>query len=127
MKQEKLTSWDDLKRYRAEIANKMSQTANETLIAVGMATCGEAAGAKAVMEALGDEIKAKGVKHVKVVPTGCFGFCYAEPMLEVRSPGQPGIKYGYVDDKIARVIIRKHIIDGELLDNAILGQEVQKP
>jgi len=123
----KLNSWDGLKKFRGEIINEAAASTDAYTIAVGMGTCGVAAGGDVVMAALKDEIQKLGVKNVSVVPTGCYGFCYAEPMVEVHTPGQRGIKYGYVDDKIARVIIRKHIIGGELLDKAIIGQEVQRP
>ncbi len=28
-----------------------------------------------------------GREDVKIVPVGCYGFCYAEPMVEVREAG----------------------------------------
>ena len=123
----KINSWDDLKKFRGEIKNESDKKAGETVIAVGMATCGVAAGADAVMNALKDEIEKANVQNVSLISSGCYGFCYAEPMVEVRAPGEPGVKYGNVDDKLAREIIRKHIVDGEILDKAVIGQEVQKP
>jgi (2Fe-2S) ferredoxin len=123
----KINSWDELRKYRKDVVAEAGKTADETVIAVGMATCGVAAGADAVMEALKDELGKAGVSNVSLISTGCYGFCYAEPMVEVRVPGAPGIKYGYVDEKLARSIVRQHIVKGELLDDAIIGQEVQKP
>jgi (2Fe-2S) ferredoxin len=123
----KISSWDELKKLREGVISDAGKSAGETVVAVGMATCGVAAGAGAVMDALKDEIAKAGIKNVSLISTGCYGFCYAEPMVEVRSPGAPGIKYGYVDEELARAIVRRHLAKGELLDNAILGQEVQKP
>lgn len=123
----KVQSWDDLKKLRGEIKSEIDKASAQTVIAVGMATCGVAAGANEVMDALKDELRKSGVGNVSLVATGCYGFCYAEPMVEVREPGAAGVKYGYVNEETARQIIRKHILKGELLDHVILGQEVQKP
>jgi len=127
MAETKINSWDGLKKYRENVISETGKKAGETVIAVGMATCGVAAGANSVYAALQDELQKAGVKNVSLMSTGCYGFCYAEPMVEVRVPGAPGIKYGSVNDETAREIIRKHIVKGELLDNAIIGQEVQRP
>ena len=127
METARINSWDELKKRRGEIKAEAESAAEITEIAVGMGTCGVAAGAGAVYDALKDELQKSGAKNVSLVSTGCYGFCFAEPMVEVRIPGEPGVKYGYVDDKLARDIINRHIVKGELLDRAILGQEVQKP
>ena len=123
----KIDSWDALKALRGEINRQSAAEPDRTVVAVGMATCGVAAGAKAVMDALRDELDKAGAGGVSLVSTGCYGFCYAEPMVEVKTPGAPGIKYGYVDGDIARQIVRRHIMEGDLLDSNIIGQEVQKP
>ena len=47
------------------------------LLRVGVASCGIAAGADGVMTILKE--KADGIP---VIGTGCFGHCYAEPVVE---------------------------------------------
>jgi len=87
----KLKSWDDLKRFREESQTETSllkPESEKTILAVGEATCGIAAGAKKVADALRDEINRQGIQNVSVVTTGCLGYCYAEPMVEVRMPGK---------------------------------------
>ena len=49
-------------------------------IKVGVASCGVAAGAEAVMEAL-----KRNAGDIPVVGVGCIGHCYAEPMVEVET------------------------------------------
>ena len=127
MEEKKITSWQDLKEYRGNLKNRTDETTEETVIAVGLGTCGVAAGGDIINNALLDEIQKSGLKNISVVPTGCFGFCYAEPMVEVRSPNSPGIKYGPIDAEKAREIIRRHVVKNELLDDAIICQEVQIP
>lgn len=126
----KLKSLDELRKLRDQAAEntKLRDVDDEkrAVLAVGMATCGIAAGARTTMSALRDAIDKNGVQNVSIVATGCFGYCYAEPLVEVRMPGQEPIRYGNVDEARAREIVEKHIMRGELLDNAIIGREVPR-
>lgn len=57
-------------------------------IAVGMGTCGVGNGAEAVFRAFADAIDHRGMS-VELVRTGCFGFCAAEPLVNIWIPGKP--------------------------------------
>ena len=97
------------------------------VLAVGLATCGIAAGGEAVMEALKEEVQNAGIaERVTFVSTGCLGYCYMEPLVEVRMPNRSSILYGDVDPEMAREIVRKHLIEGRLLDKAIIGRKVKR-
>jgi len=65
-----------------------------TKIAVGMASCGLAAGAGKVFDGLNALLADD--PEVVVTPTGCLGFCQMEPMVSVHRPGQPRIVYSQV-------------------------------
>jgi hypothetical protein len=52
-----------------------------------MATCGIASGAKPIMDFFVDELDKRGIGAV-VTQTGCMGYCYAEPTVEVQLPGR---------------------------------------
>ena len=126
----KIGSWDELKKFRESVAadaNTYASTTDRVVLAVGMATCGAAAGAGETMESLLDEIRKKNLTNVSVIPTGCYGYCYAEPMVEVRIPGKPPVRYGNVDDALARKIVGKHVGDGEIIEDAVIRQEVLRP
>ncbi len=56
-------------------------------IAVGMATCGRAAGAIQVYDALAERIAARNLDAL-LVSTGCIGYCQREPLVDVRVPGR---------------------------------------
>jgi len=122
---EKIKSWDELKKLRT--ANAAARDGEATVLAVGMATCGVAAGARDVADALADEIKKQSLENISIMATGCYGFCYAEPMVEVRVPGKAAVRYGYVDPAAARDIVRKHLMHGEILEKNLLTQEVTRP
>ncbi|MDR1067183.1 MAG: (2Fe-2S) ferredoxin domain-containing protein [Clostridiales bacterium] len=124
----KIKSLDELKKIREEAKNSTSlrttgENPDRVVIKVGMATCGIAAGARVVMGALIDEIARLQLENVSVMATGCVGMCYAEPIVEVHTPGRGVIRYGNVSEKLARDIIEKHIVAGELLEDVIVGRE----
>jgi NADP-reducing hydrogenase subunit HndB len=120
----KITSLADLKRKREEL-NSGLDTRNKTMIPgntiqvkVAMATCGIASGARTVMEFFTEQLERRNVVAV-VTPTGCMGYCYAEPTIEVKLPGQDPVVFGFVDLKRADQIIEKYIKTGELVDGII--------
>ncbi|MDE2900594.1 MAG: NADH-quinone oxidoreductase subunit F, partial [Chloroflexota bacterium] len=63
-----------------------------TRIRVGVALCGHAAGAFAVLDALRAEAASRGL-DAAVQEVGCIGFCYAEPLVDVQAPGGPRVFY----------------------------------
>jgi len=81
-------------------------------ISVGMATCGRAAGATAVYDALRDEADARGL-DLALVATGCIGYCQQEPLVDVRVPGQARVLYARVTPDRARELIAA-LATGEL-------------
>ncbi len=121
---EKLKSLADLKRIREEAKGKLELRVRgdspEGLVQVkvAMATCGIASGAKPVMDFFVEELDKRGIGAI-VTQTGCMGYCYAEPTVEVQLPGQEPVVFGYVDRKRADEIIEKYIKNGELVEGII--------
>jgi (2Fe-2S) ferredoxin len=127
---EKLNSWDELKKYRADTKGETSLLSDESdriVLAVGEATCGIAAGAKKMADVMQAEIDRLELKNVSIIATGCYGFCYAEPMVEVRVSGKPSVYYGYLTEDVAKSIITKHIVQNEPIEANILRTEVLIP
>lgn len=91
---------------------------SKVLIKVAMATCGIASGAKTILEYMHNELTKRNIS-AQLMPTGCMGYCYAEPTIEVTLPGSDAVVFGYVDEKKADEIIEKYIIDGELTSGII--------
>lgn len=82
------------------------------VITVGTATCGRAAGARQVVEAINEEILRAGL-DVSIVEVGCMGHCYAEPMVNVTKPGYPTMVYGYVTPDIARRLVQDFLVNDD--------------
>jgi NADP-reducing hydrogenase subunit HndB len=54
-----------------------------------------------------------------------MGYCHSEPTIEVIEPGKDSIIYGKMTKDRAGELIQKHIIDGELLQDSIIGKTHQ--
>ena len=65
-----------------------------------------------------EKIKKENIAAV-VTQTGCMGYCYAEPTVEVKKPGQDPVVFSYVDVKKAEEIVDKYIRNNELLDGIL--------
>lgn len=77
-------------------------------IRVGMSTCGLAAGAGPVHETLTQEVARRGL-NIPVLPTGCNGMCYAEPLVEIHTADMPPVMYGGIDSAAAIRLLDEHI------------------
>jgi NADP-reducing hydrogenase subunit HndB len=93
---------------------------NKIRVTVGMATCGIASGARDTINEIIEEVKKQELKNVNVVQSGCMGFCYAEPTVEVREPGKESVLYGKVDRERASEIVKKHIVDGKPIEDWVI-------
>jgi NADP-reducing hydrogenase subunit HndB len=120
----KVKSLADLRKMKDGLENKLNlreksnNAENLVQIKVAMATCGIASGAKIVMDYLINELEKRNIEAV-VTQTGCMGYCYAEPTIEVTLPHQDPVVFGYVDEKKADEIIEKYIKNNELVEGII--------
>lgn len=120
----KVKSLDDLRKMRDELKSKVDlrekgENAEKVVqIKVSMATCGIASGAKEIMNYMIEELEHRSIEGI-VTQTGCMGFCYAEPTIEVTLPNEAPVVFGFVDTRKASEIIEKYIKKGELVDGII--------
>jgi NADH-quinone oxidoreductase subunit F len=84
---------------------------NNPVVLVGTATCGRAAGAIEVLNAIRQQLEAEH-QDIPVIEVGCMGHCYAEPLVSIIKPGgeYPPILYGYVTPEIARLLVRDYVL-----------------
>ena len=118
----KIMSLDDLGRLKEELSAKRAQEAARgmTHVTIGMGSCGIAAGARVVLQALLAEIQASQAKNVEISQTGCIGLCAREPILEVAVGAAPKVAYGNVDEEIVKRIVREHILAGKAVQEFVI-------
>lgn len=90
-------------------------------IAVGMATCGIAAGARPVMTAFMDEVGKHNLTNVVVAQTGCIGMCRYEPIVEITCPGKEKVTYVHVKPDMVAKIVSDHVVNGQPVIQYTIG------
>ena len=90
---------------------------NSVRVVVGMATCGIAAGARPVLNALVEGVNKEGLtEKVTVSQTGCIGICQLEPIVEVFEPGKEKITYVKMTPEKAARVIEEHLKNGSVVN-----------
>ena len=93
------------------------------LLVCGGTGC-HSSGSKAVMEALETEIANKGLtEEVKVVETGCNGYCAAGPVMVVYPEG---IFYQKLEPKDVPVLVEEHLLKGRPVERLFYQEPTLK-
>jgi NADP-reducing hydrogenase subunit HndB len=113
---------EDLEIIRKITLPKVSQGLDRknTRIVVGMGTCGIAAGAEPVYDAIIDEISKLKLKNVTVVKTGCIGVCRLEPLVEIIRPGEEKVTYVKMSPHKARRVVASHLLVGSIMEECTM-------
>ncbi len=113
----------DLRKIKAESQKETeARKNNETQIIIGMGTCGIAAGARAVMTAVLEELAKRGLHNVAVLQTGCIGMCQKEPLLDIVRPGEDRVTYGPVKPEDVPRIIADHLVNGIVVEDLVVAK-----
>ena len=115
---------EELMALREKMQNNMNvrkDENNEIRVVVGMATCGIAAGARPVLNALNDEIIKRNLNNVKVTQTGCIGVCRLEPIVEVYVPGEEKVTYVKMTPEKVPAIVTEHIVNRNVVTEYTIG------
>jgi len=89
-------------------------------IFIGSATCGRAAGAGPVLEAINTTLAQRNLKAT-ITQVGCIGLCYTEPLVDIIKPNRPRICYGNVTPEIIPQLIEDYIINDNPRPDLALG------
>ncbi|HPT82895.1 MAG TPA: NADH-quinone oxidoreductase subunit NuoF [Limnochordia bacterium] len=111
----------ELRELRTVLQQQAQNGRAKPRIIVGMGTCGIAAGAKDVFNAVVQEVESRRL-DVVVAQTGCIGMCQREPLLDVELPGGPRVTYGNVAVKDVPRIIASHVLNGSIVEELAVAQ-----
>ena len=120
----KIKSYEELLAHRNRIqkdskaTDELNQRTDPVRVKLAMATCGIAAGACTIMDFLSQSLEKRGIDAL-VTKTGCMGYCYAEPTIEVTLPGEAPVVFGDVDLTRADQIIERYIKNSEIIEGVI--------
>ena len=119
-----MKSLKELAEIRERMKNKVAlrEGTGEIRVVVGMATCGIAAGARPVLNALVEQVAEQNLgDRVTVTQTGCIGMCRFEPIVEVFEGDKERVTYVKVKPEMVPEIIKQHLIDGKPVTKYTIG------
>ena len=113
-----MKSLAELQAIRNKMQNKvvLREGSGDIRVVVGMATCGIAAGARPVLNALVESVNELGLSDkVTVSQTGCIGICQFEPVVEVFEAGKEKVTYVKMTAEKAKEVAESHLQGGKVL------------
>ena len=115
---------EDLKKIKEKTAKETSLRDGPAniKITVHMGTCGIAAGAREVMNALMEEMAAADRQDIRVVASGCLGMCSSEPNVTIEIEGSEPIVYQLMDTNKMRQVFKRHVLLGEVQTDFALAR-----
>jgi NADP-reducing hydrogenase subunit HndB len=115
---------EDLKKIKEKTAKETSLRDGPAniKITVHMGTCGIAAGARDVMNALMEEMAEADRQDIRVVASGCMGMCSSEPNVTVEEQSGEPIVYQLMDSNKMRQVFKRHVLLGEVQTDFALAK-----
>lgn len=118
-------------KLKIEDLEKISQKVRKTVllrdgagrakITVHMGTCGIAAGARAIMNTVMEELDKKDILDVILTSSGCAGLCSREPMVTVELKDEAPVKYVDITPEKILKIIKEHVLGGNVVQDYALA------
>lgn len=99
---------------------------NKAKILVGMGTCGLAAGAQAVFEAIQENITKLNI-DAEIVPVGCVGYCQKEVIVDIQKIDFPKLSYGNVTPENVGELLKSVFYKGKNNTELIIGKYKREP
>ena len=114
---------EELKQLKAEAQRTIRvREGTSTKIVVGMGTCGIAAGAREVMQAILVELARRDIEAT-VATTGCAGMCVQEPLVDVEQAGRR-VTYGKMSSSRVPMLIEEHLVQGRIISEWVVARGV---
>src|SRR5271157_3548531 len=108
------------RRRRAEARWAALAASPNPVVYIGMGSCGLAAGAGDVHDAVRAHLDERGI-DAHIVAVGCIGPCYLEPLLDVQLPGRARLSYSNMTAELA-VKTLDALLAGELPKRHLVGR-----
>ena len=113
-----MKSLAELKAIKEKMKDKvvLREGTADVRVVVGMATCGIAAGARPVLNAMVEGVNESGLADkVTVSQTGCIGLCQYEPIVEIFEAGKDKVTYVKMDAQKAKRVVEEHLKGGKIV------------
>ena len=114
---------EDLQKIKDQTrrTTQLRDGAGRAKVTVHMGTCGIAAGARNIMDALLKIVDEQDVSDVIVSASGCAGLCSREPMATVELVDEAPVKYVDLTAEKIRKVFMEHVMGGEIVSEYALA------
>lgn len=117
-----IKSLEELQQLRAGMTQAVrSRRQTNTVITVGMGTCGIAAGARETLQAIEEELAKRQIDAL-LVTAGCIGVCIREPLVDIQQAGGSRIVYANIQPEMVPRLIDEHVLKGQPVKEWVLGR-----
>lgn len=115
---------DDLEKISQRVRKTvlLRDGAGRAKITVHMGTCGIAAGARKIMNALMEEIEKRNIDDIILTNSGCAGLCSREPMATIELKDEAPVKYVDLTPEKIRKIFSEHVLNGKIVEEYALAK-----
>ncbi len=115
---------EDLKKIKENVKKSTSlrEGGAKIKITVHMGTCGIAAGAREVMDALLEQMAETDRQDIRIMNSGCMGMCSSEPNVTVEVEGEKPVIYQHMDANRMRQVFKRHVLAGEVQTDFALAR-----
>ena len=120
-----MKSLAELQAIKEKMKNKvvLREGTGDLRVVVGMATCGIAAGARPVLNAVVEAVNESGLTDkVTVSQTGCIGLCQYEPIVEVFEAGKEKVTYVKMTADKAKRVVEEHLKGGKVITEYTIAE-----
>lgn len=115
----KIKSLDELASIREKMKDEVAirhGNEHQFKVVVAMGTCGIAAGARPVLNALYEDVENASIfDKVTVTQSGCVGNCQLEPIVEVYEQGKEKVTYVNMTVEKAKRVVDEHLVAGNVV------------
>lgn len=112
-------TFDEIRK-QAVLEWESLQKSDKPRILIGAGTCGRAAGALEILEAIKQELVQQHIESI-LIQVGCLGPCFAEPMIGIIKPGRPQIIYANLTPDNAKQLIKDYLVNDNPCPNLAFG------
>src|SRR4030043_2370982 len=96
-------------RKQALVEWETLQKSDKPRILIGAGTCGRAAGALDILEAINKELAQHNIEAI-LIQVGCLGPCFADPMIGIIKTGRSQVIYANLTIENSSRIIKDYLI-----------------
>jgi NADH:ubiquinone oxidoreductase subunit F (NADH-binding)/(2Fe-2S) ferredoxin/Pyruvate/2-oxoacid:ferredoxin oxidoreductase delta subunit len=111
---------DSVEELRKPLSYIAGERVDKPHIYIGLANCGQIAGANKTFEALNDYFT-EHETDVKLIEGGCVGLCRAEPIVDIQLPGKTRISFANVTAEKVQLLLDE-VLNGNLPEAEAIGQ-----